>query len=413
MTILVERADRALPGPEFQVAPKAQLIRSDAEAIDTAHKVAAELALEAAARDRERRLPLTELDRFSSSGLWGVTVPKAYGGAGVSFVTVAEVVKIISAADPSVGQIPQSHLRVLDLLRLTGSEEQKHFWFGKVLQGYRFGNAVSEAKSKHTGIFETTIIPDGDAYHINGQKFYATGALFAHYIAIAGADDLGRAHIAIAPRDADGLSVVDDWSSFGQRTTASGSVVMRNLRVPASAVLPAYAAYQFPSANGPFAQLVHAAIDAGIAKGALADTVAFVRQYARPWIDSGQNHAYEDQFTISQIGDLSVKMHAAEALLDRAGRTLDFAAAEPTDKIVDEASIAVAIAKAATTEIAILAANKLHELGGTRSTLAQYNLDRHWRNARTHTLHDPVRWKYFHIGNYVLNGVSPPRHPWN
>jgi alkylation response protein AidB-like acyl-CoA dehydrogenase len=49
-------------------------------------------------------------------------------------------------------------------------------------------------------------------------------------------------------------------------------------------------------------------------------------------------------------------------------------------------------------------------LAGTRSTLEEYNLNRHWRNARTHTLHDPVRWKYHAIGNFWLNGVHPPRH---
>jgi len=39
-------------------------------------------------------------------------------------------------------------------------------------------------------------------------------------------------------------------------------------------------------------------------------------------------------------------------------------------------------------------------------------LDRHWRNARTHTLHDPVRWKYHAIGNYYLNHILPARHAW-
>jgi len=68
--------------------------------------------------------------------------------------------------------------------------------------------------------------------------------------------------------------------------------------------------------------------------------------------------------------------------------------------------------KIAKGEIAILAADKLHELGGTRSTLAQYNLDRHWRNARTHTVREPVRWKNFAIGNFHLNGIKPPRYSW-
>jgi alkylation response protein AidB-like acyl-CoA dehydrogenase len=109
---------------------------------------------------------------------------------------------------------------------------------------------------------------------------------------------------------------------------------------------------------------------------------------------------------------LEIKLHAAEAILERAARFTDVAIANPTADTVAEAAIAVAESKVLTTEVAILAANKLFELGGTRSTLAAHGLDRHWRNARTHTLHDPVRWKLFHVGNYYLNGVKPARHLW-
>ena len=76
------------------------------------------------------------------------------------------------------------------------------------------------------------------------------------------------------------------------------------------------------------------------------------------------------------------------------------------------ASIAVAEAKVLTTEIALLASEKLFELAGSRATLAEFNLDRHWRNARVHTLHDPVRWKYHAVGAYHLNGTLPARHSW-
>ena len=55
-------------------------------------------------------------------------------------------------------------------------------------------------------------------------------------------------------------------------------------------------------------------------------------------------------------------------------------------------------------------ASKLIELGGSSATLAKHDLDRYWRNARTHTVHDPVRWKYHTVGDYWLNGVHPPRH---
>ena len=64
---------------------------------------------------------------------------------------------------------------------------------------------------------------------------------------------------------------------------------------------------------------------------------------------------------------------------------------------------------ALTTEVALLAGSKLIELGGSRACLAELGLDRHWRNARVHTLHDPVRWKYHAVGDYYLNGRLPPR----
>jgi SfnB family sulfur acquisition oxidoreductase len=403
----------AQEAPAFELNPNAHRIASDQEALAVARELAAEFAQEAAQRDRERRLPAEELDRFSGSGLWGITVPKAYGGAGVSFATLAEVIAIISAADPSLGQLPQNHLAALDAIRVTASEDQKRLWFGRALKGYRLGNAFSEAKSRNVGAFETTVRRDGAFFVVNGEKFYATGALFAHFIHIGAVDENGNVHLAIAARDAPGLAIIDNWSSFGQRTTASGNVLIDNVRVGPQAVIPAYLGGKRPSSNGCVSQIIQAAVDAGIACGAIEETIRFVRNHVRPWIDSGQEHGYEDIFTIAQIGDLEVNLHAAEALLERAGRAIDEILDDPSEEAVAETAVKVAEAKVLTTEIAILATNKLHELGGTRSTLAQYNFDRHWRNARTHTLHDPVRWKYFHVGNHLLNGVAPPRHAWS
>ena len=397
----------------FDRHPHAHRIASDTEAIRVARGLAAEFAVESAGRDRDRRLPVAELDRFSGSGLWAVTVPRTYGGAGVSFATLAKVIAIISAADPSIGQIPQNHLAALDAIRVTASEAQKTLWFERVLQGYRLGNAFSEARSKHVGAFETTVRADGDGFVVNGEKFYATGALFAHFIHIGAVDEEGRVHLAIADRDAPGLTITDTWSGFGQRTTASGNVKIDNVRVGPEALIPAYKGGEKASSNGSVSQIIQAAVDLGIAQGAIDETIRFVRTWSRPWIDSGQDQAHEDVFTIHQIGDLEVKLHAAEALLDIAGRAIDGILDGPSNEAAAAVAVAVAEAKVLTTEIAILATNKLHELAGTRSVLASDNLDRHWRNARAHTLHDPVRWKYFHVGNHALNGVAPPRHAWS
>lgn len=399
------------PPPSPPAVP-AHIIRSDEEAITIAKRLAAQFAAEASERDRERRLPIAELDAFSQSGLWGITIPKQYGGAGVSHVTLGEVVKIISAVDPSIGQIPQNHFVIVDHIRLDGTEEQKRFFFGLVLQGVRFGNAFSEKNSRTVLEFQTRITKKGEDYVVNGTKFYSSGALLAHWVPIVTADENGLPYLALVERTAPGLTIVNDWSSFGQRTTASGTVLINNVHVAAAHVIPIYQAFARPTTGGPSSQFIQAAVDAGIARGAIDDTLHFVRNFTRPWIDSGQERATEDPYTIQQIGDLELRLHAAEALLERAAKVIETAVDSPNEDTVAAASIAVAEAKVLTTEIAIQATNKLFELAGTRATLEEYNLDRHWRNARTHTLHDPVRWKFHAIGNYYLNDVKPPRHPW-
>jgi len=391
--------------------PLVARIHDDAQALAAAHALAVELQREAAVRDRERRLPWPELERYVRSGLWGITVPQAYGGAGVSHVTLAEVTAIIAAADGAIGQIPQNHYYAVELIRLNGSEAQQRFYFERVLQGERFGNALAEIGTKTSAERRTRLSADGHgAYRINGRKFYATGALFADWVPTSVIDDNGVQQLAIVSRQATGLSIIDDWSGFGQRTTGSGSAVFDNVAVAADAVLGFQAAYEQPTPAGPLAQLLHAAIDLGIARAAYADLIRFVKTRSRPWIDSGVERASDDPFTIHAVGDLTIQLHAAEALLERAARKVDDARAEANADTVAAASIAVAEARVLSTDVSLAAGSKLFELAGSQATLAEHNLDRHWRNARTHTLHDPVRWKYHAIGNYYLNDKNPPRH---
>ncbi len=394
-------------------ATPAQVIRSDQQAIEVAQQLAAQFAIGAARRDREGVLPVAELEAFSQSGLWGINVPKAYGGAEVSYATVARVISIISAADSALGQIPQNHLAGVAHLIADGSESQKQRLLAGVLRGERWGNAFSEKGSKTVADFRTTLTRHGDHLRVNGEKFYATGALLAHRVHTVAIDEQGQVQLVVLPRDSAGLTVINNWSSFGQRTTASGSVVLDNVRATDDDVIPVWKAFDRPTAAGAISQIIQAAVDAGIARGTLTDTLAFINEKSRPWIDSGQEKASQDVFTIAAIGDLKIRLHAAEALLWRAGQLIDEALKRPNEQTVAAASVATAEAKVLTTEVAIQAGNKLFELAGTRSTLEEYNLDRHWRNARTHTLHDPVRWKYFHVGNYYLNNINPPRHAWN
>ncbi|MDH0749455.1 SfnB family sulfur acquisition oxidoreductase [Pseudomonas sp. GD03842] len=385
------------------------IIEDDTQALQTAHALAQAFKQQSALRDRERRLPHEELEQFSRSGLWGISVPKAFGGAGVSSVTLAEVIRIISAADGSLGQIPQNHFYALEVLRVNGSPEQQKRLYAEVLAGQRFGNALAELGTKTAHDRTTRLTRDGQGWRINGRKFYATGALYAQRIPTSVIDEKGIQQLAFVAADAQGLTVVDDWSGFGQRTTGSGSVEFDNVYVNDTDVVPFQSAFERPTTVGPLAQILHAAIDTGIARAAFEDALHFVRTRTRPWIDSGIEKAVDDPLTLHSFGKLGIRLHAAEALLERAGQYLDHAQAQSTAENVAEASIAVAEARAISTEISLAAGSTLFELAGSQSTLAEHGLDRHWRNARVHTLHDPVRWKYHAIGNFYLNDVNPPR----
>jgi len=413
-------ADANVEQPAFTKRPPAKRIASEEEAIRVAHELAAEFKKGAQARDHDAQQPIAELDAYSSSGLWAITVPKEYGGIGASYVTVARIFAIISAADSSLGQLPQNHFGYVNIIEANGSDAQKQELFSLVLQGARIGNAQSEKRNArntssraHVGIFETLITRlDSQRSRVDGTKFYSTGALFADLIPVPATNNEGEVEIAFFDANTPGLKVINDWSSFGQRTTFSGTVELDGAVIPNRRILPGKIPDNL-SPNGPISQLMQAAIDLGIGNAALEDTLTYVRERARPWIDSGVEKAVDDPLSLSLIGRLDTQRDAADALVERAARRIDEARKTPSEKALNEASVAIARSKIATTEYALEAAQRLFELGGTSSTLGEFGYDRHWRNARVHTLHDPVRWKFHLLGNYLLNGVPPKRHAWN
>ncbi|MEI5131794.1 SfnB family sulfur acquisition oxidoreductase [Streptomyces libani] len=389
----------------------AHVISDDAEALAVAAELAEAFRAGAAERDAARRLPHAELARLSASGLLGITVPRSHGGAQVRTETLAEVVRLLAAGDASLSQIPQSHFVYIEVLRRQGTAEQQAFFFGEVLAGRRLGNAQSEAGTRHVQDIRTRLVPAADgSYVLSGVKHYATGALFADWIPVLARGRDEELHVAYVPREAPGVRIVDDWDGMGQRTTASGTVRLEEVPVPADRVVPHHLTFRGPQLHGAVAQLLHAAIDTGIASGALAEAAGFVRTKSRPWCESGLDSAAEDPLLIQRFGELAVRVRAAEALVASAARTVDTAARALTDDSAAGASIAVAAAKVVAAEAAVETGSALFEVAGTRAALDGLNLHRHWRDARTHTLHDPVRWKVQHIGRYVLNGTRPPRH---
>ena len=382
-----------------------------------ANELATHIQPGAAERDAQRTLPYAQLDLIRASGLGAARVPVELGGGDVSQLDVARIFITLAKADPSVAQALFPHFATVEHLRLIASEDQQRRYLGAFAQRQLSSGAIAERGGKFRGEIHTRLEHQGERLVLNGSKFYSTGCLFADLLKIQAVDADGNAVYVILPANTPGITLLDDWDGMGQRITASGTTLLENVQVQPEQVIPLAQWYQRRNYIGASAQLIHCAIDIGIGLAALDDAVAWSRTGARPVRESGVDQARNDPYILHTVGDLSAAIHGAEALVEKAALSVDLAArsqledrlaGEALDALLARSSIAVAEAKIASTRAALLVCERLYEVGGAATTQSRYNFDRHWRNARTHTTHDAVAYKYKAIGDYLVNGNYPP-----
>jgi SfnB family sulfur acquisition oxidoreductase len=366
-------------------------------------------------RDQAGMVPYAELAAFDATGLLAITVPVEHGGPDLPSTVLAEVIRTIAAVDPAIAQVPQGHYLMVDVLALWGTARQQALLFDEVLAGGRLGNALSERGGRHAQDLHTRLSSHGRGLRLNGRKYYCTGAISSRWIGVSALNDTDRVVLAFVPRDAAGLTIDEDWDTMGQRATVSGTTILEDVDVDPELVVPYHQAFAVPQQLGARAQLVHAAIEVGIAAGALRDGRAYVRDRARPFFEAANAgwaaSAGQDPYTIGRLGRLATKVQAAEQLLRWAAATQEEIGRQPADaSAAARGSLAVAQAKAFGCEVAVEVSSELFAMAGASAADQRHDLSRHWRNARTHSSHDPVDWKYHHVGNFLLNDVLPPSH---
>lgn len=397
------------------------------DAVDIARELGERFAEGAAERDAERRYPDEEVRLLKESGLNALFVPQRYGGFDADYRTAARVFAALGEGDPSLAHIPQAHHCGIEMLKFVGDEALMDKFFPRVAErGDLVTNAYVDKNTKQKiDEFNVPLRREGDGYVLNGEKFYVTGSRWADAFFVpvradfeSGDPELEDAKQAMiwCEADAPGVTIEDDWDGMGQRLTASGTVIFEDTPIEPDCMLGSAVLESTDVPNnylGSHAQFIFCGIFVGIARAALRDATSYVRSDARPWIHSGVASASEDPYILYQVGGLDIEIEAAEALLDRAADALDRArsSGEPADR--DAASAAVARAKVATSDAALHTTHEMFELCGTRSTRSKWHFDRHWRNARTLSLHDPNHYKYKLIGDYVVNGASPPISGWS
>ncbi|MHA7283660.1 acyl-CoA dehydrogenase family protein [Arthrobacter sp. TMS2-4] len=367
-----------------------------------------EIAAGAAKREDERILLHTQVRTLADAGFTALRVPVEHGGGGVSAPQFFRLLIELAAAESNLAQALRCHIAFVED-RLYADDP---VWLRRVASGAVLGNAWTETGPVPVGGVSTTIERDGDAYRVNGTKYYTTGSLYADWIQTGARTSDGVDVIALVRRDAPGVEVVDDWDGFGQRLTASGTSIFRDVVVPAADVITDT---EHPPYDTGVYQLVHVATLAGIARSAVRDVAAEVRGRTRTFSHGNGTRPSEDIQVQQVVGEVSALAFASEAAALRVAELLQEAYEAHLVGLpqVDADSAAVAVefassqAQIVVTEQVQRAAATIFNALGASSTRRSLQLDRHWRNARTVSSHNPVIYKSRIVGDWEINGTVP------
>lgn len=371
----------------------------------------------ASERERERVLPYEAVDLIRQARLGALRLPTEAGGAGSSIRELLEFVIRLGEADANVAHILRNHFSVVERLLRRPKDHQHRQWQQAVADGAIIGLAATELETPKVGDVKpnTTLTPDGDDYLLNGTKYYSTGTLYSDYVLVRTADASGANAAALIPVKRDGIELIDDWDGLGQRLTATGTTHFRNVRVKRQEVVfdAPDVGYGIPYANT-FAQLFLTAINAGIARAILNDATELVRSRKRTFYYAPSQIPADDPLLQQTVGQIASGAFAAETVvlaaaeaLDRATDAFDAGAAHAVEA-AHNAALLSAKAKIVADEFAIRGGSLLFDVGGASATKKVTNFDRHWRNARTLSSHNPTTFKARSIGQYEISGTALP-----
>jgi alkylation response protein AidB-like acyl-CoA dehydrogenase len=398
------------------LAPSIADIRSRADALAEA------LDRTAVQRDASGGHAAHERGLIRDSGLLRLTVPQALGGWGADWVLLLQVVRRLAQADSALAHVfAFHHLQVASVQLYGDAEQQQRLQRQTVDEGWFWGNAANPRDTR----LKATAVSGG--WRLDGVKAYASGSVGSDRLVVSAHIDHGPGVATGGPADlligalptgADGVQVEADWNSFGQRQTDSGTVRFDAVHLPARDVLLGPGQLRTPrqSLRTLLSQSIMTNLYAAIAAGALAAARDYTLTAARPWFDSPLPRLADDPIVQHRYGQLKLQVWPAQLAADAAAHSL-WQAQQRGDALTDaergEAAIAVAQAKVLAHRAAVEVSSQLFELTGASATASPLGLDRYWRNARVHTLHDPVDLKLRDIGRHLLDGVPPLPTPYS
>ena len=397
----------------MDTSPQFTALPPDADAgmvLDRARALAARLETTVIARDAAGGHAAEQRALIRASGLLHLTIARAHGGMGHSWQVFFRTLHALAQADSALAHLFAFHHLQALTLTLYGSAAQQQHYLGMTIADHVFwGNALNPNDRRTVA----SAHPGGDGFVLHGPKSWCSGSVGADWLVCSGWHEATQSLVVgVLPASAPGLRIEGDWDAFGQKQTDSGTVTFEQVHLARQAVVMAPAAVLSPRATvrALVAQLILATLYAGIARGALDHALAHTTARSKPWFASGVARAADDPFVQHRYGELSVLVRPAEVMVDRAAQAIDLALAQGdalTAAGRGDTAIAVAEAKVVAHRAALEVSSQMFELTGANAASSRFGLDRFWRNARVHTLHDPVDYKLRDLGRHALDGRFP------
>ncbi|CAI8753149.1 Acyl-CoA dehydrogenase [Pseudomonas sp. IT-P12] len=371
------------------------------------------IAAGAVEREQSRSLPHEPIQWLKHAGFGAVRVPVEYGGGGASLPQLFELLIELAEADSNVPQALRGHFAFAeDRLNATPGPA-RDLWFKRFVDGDIVGCAWTEIGNVTIGEVITKVSPHADGWRLNGEKFYSTGSLFSDWIDVyAQRSDTGGDVIAAVRTQQPGIVQSDDWDGFGQRTTGSGTSRFIEADVDAENIIDFATRFKYQTA---FYQLVLLATLAGIGRAALRDVAHQVRERKRIYSHGNAPRVSEDPQIQQVVGEVAALVYAAEASALKAAQPAQraylarFSGDEALERAANaDAEIQSATAQVVVSELIQRATSELFNALGASDIREGKSLDRHWRNARTVSSHNPVIYKARIVGDWAINGTEPP-----
>ena len=376
--------------------------------LQTADRLAHQLAATAVERDRAGGHAAEEREFIRASGLLGLTIPTEFGGLGADWPLFYATLRRIAQADSALAHLYGFHHLQVATLVLYGTKAQQEKELEETARRRLFwGNALNPLDQR------AVATEAGDGWIFNGLKSFSSGSVGSDRMVVSAWHRPSESLVIATTRTRrEGLRVRADWDAFGQKQTDSGTVEFEGVEIAAADVLVGPGATPTPrmTLRTLVSQLIMANLYLGIAIGAFDEARVYTRQQSRPWAGSDVARAIDDPIVQHRYGELRLLIRAGASVADDAARQLDAAfalgdALEPRQR--GELALSISEAKVLAHRAALEISSQFFELTGARATSEKLGLDRFWRNARVHTLHDPVDVKLRDIGRHALSGQVP------